>query len=64
MKESEFWERMDAHLGRAYARTWASQQHLTRLDGLTVEGALAAGYSCKQVWRVVAAALDLAPSDS
>ncbi len=64
MKESEFWERMELHLGRSYARAWASQQTLTALDGLTVDAALAAGHSCKQVWRVVAAALDLSASDS
>lgn len=55
---------MDRHLGHAYARAWASQQHLTRLDGLTVEDALAAGHSCKQVWRAVAATLELAASES
>lgn len=64
MKESEFWERMDHQLGRAYARVWADQQHLAELDGRTVTDALARGWECKQVWRAVASALELPLRDS
>jgi len=64
MKESEFWERMDFHLGRAYSRVWADQQYLAGLDGRTVTTALAEGWECKQVWRAVAAALELPLRDS
>lgn len=64
MKESEFWERMETHLGRGYARIWASQQSLTELGSRTVDDALARGMSCKQVWRAVAASLELPLRDS
>ncbi|MDN5727708.1 MAG: DUF3046 domain-containing protein [Propionibacteriales bacterium] len=64
MKESEFWQRMDHHLGGGYARVWAMQHHLGDLGGRTVDEALAEGFSCKQVWRAVAAALELSPSES
>lgn len=59
MKHTEFWERLDAALGPAYSRSWASMFVLTELDGRTVDEALAAGVSPKQVWRAVWAALDL-----
>ncbi|MFW6599915.1 DUF3046 domain-containing protein [Propionibacteriaceae bacterium Y2011] len=64
MKESEFWARMEQALGGSYARVWASQHQLADLGDRTVDEALAAGLACKQVWRVVAAALELPPSDS
>ena len=64
IKESEFWDRMEFHLGKSYARIWASQQHLTELGSRTVDDALAEGVSCKQVWRAVAASLELPLRDS
>jgi hypothetical protein len=54
---------MDAALGSAYARTWAKEQVLAGLDGLTVQEALDAGWDTKAVWRVVWRALELPPHD-
>ena len=63
MRHTEFWARMDAALGTAYARTWAAQHVMAELGGRTVEEALAAGVPPKEVWRAVWAALELPPSD-
>ena len=62
MRHTEFWQRMDLVLGPAYARVWAQQQHLSALDGRTVDEALAAGEPPKVVWRAVAEALSLPQS--
>lgn len=63
MKHSEFWVRMDHHLGEAYARVWAESHVLGILGGLTVDEALAAGETPKTVWRAVWATLELPASD-
>jgi Protein of unknown function (DUF3046) len=63
MRLTEFWSRMDRHLGPAYARTWAETQVLAELDGRTVTEALEAGESAKSVWRAVWAHLQLPPSE-
>lgn len=63
MKHSEFWVRMDHHLGDTYARSWASSQVIGGLGGKTVDEALAEGESPKHVWRAVHAALHLPPSE-
>ena len=55
MRLTDFWERMDLTFGRAYARSWASDQHLASLDGRTVEETLAAGEDTREVWRAVCA---------
>jgi hypothetical protein len=59
MKHTEFWNRMDAALGPAYARSWASMFVITDLDGRTVDEALAAGVPPKEIWRAVWAVLGL-----
>ena len=59
MRHTEFWARMEQALGPAYARSWASMFVLGDLGGRTVDEALAAGVSPKEVWRAVWAALDL-----
>jgi hypothetical protein len=59
VKHTEFWARLDAALGPAYSRSWASIYVLTDLDGRTVDEALAAGVPPKEVWRVVWAVLGL-----
>lgn len=59
MRHTEFWDRMEAALGPAYARSWASMQVLGELGGRTVDEALAAGIAPKQVWRAVWAVLEL-----
>ena len=63
MRLTEFWARMDHHLGPAYARTWAETQVISELGGRTVTEALAAGESAKNVWRAVWKYLELPPRD-
>ncbi|MEU4193688.1 DUF3046 domain-containing protein [Kribbella sp. NPDC026611] len=63
MRLTEFWARMDQHLGPAYARTWAETQVVQELDGRTVVEALADGEPAKLVWRAVWAHLQLPASD-
>lgn len=59
MRNSEFWSRMEQHLGTGYARVWSRQQHLRDLGGRTVDEALANGEPPKVVWRAVWACLEL-----
>lgn len=63
MRHTEFWERMEAALGKSYARTWAEQHVMANLKGRTASQALAAGESPKQVWRAVWETLGLPPRD-
>jgi hypothetical protein len=62
MRLTEFWERMDEHLGATYATSFARDHVITELDGLTVEQALEAGVETKQVWRAVVTAANLPES--
>ena len=62
MRLTEFWERMDEHLGATYATSFARDHVITELDGLTVEQALKAGVETKQVWRAVVTAANLPES--
>lgn len=57
MRHTEFWARMEAELGAAYAPVWARQQVLGALGGRTPEAALDQGVPPKQVWYAVAAVL-------
>lgn len=63
MRLTEFWARMDTHLGPTYASTWAETQSLPELNGRTVVEALADGEHAKAVWRAVWAHLQLPASD-
>ncbi|MER7250066.1 DUF3046 domain-containing protein [Kribbella sp. NBC_00662] len=63
MRLTEFWARMDHHLGPAYARTWAETQVVQELGGRTVVEALADGEAAKVVWRAVWAHLNLPASE-
>lgn len=63
MRLTEFWTRMEHHLGRTYARTWAETQVVPELEGRTVTEALAAGESAKSVWRAVWEHLELPASE-
>jgi hypothetical protein len=60
---TEFWRRMDQHLGATYARTWARDHVLADLGERTVMQALDAGWDVKDVWRAVWRALELPPSE-
>ncbi|MEQ4204812.1 DUF3046 domain-containing protein [Actinopolymorpha sp. B17G11] len=63
MRLTEFWRRMDQHLGDTYARTWARDHVLADLGERTVQQALDAGWDAKDVWRAVWRALELPPSE-
>ena len=63
MRLTEFWNRMAAHLGAAYATSYAHDQVLPQLGGRTVDQALASGDDVKAVWRAVVEALELPPSE-
>ena len=59
MRHTEFWQRMERHLGSAYARTWAYEQVLPELEERTVVQALDEGWPPKTVWRAVWSRLEL-----
>jgi len=63
MRHTEFWERLEAALGPAYARSWATLFVMAELGGRTAQQALDAGESPKEVWRAVWAALELPAKD-
>lgn len=63
MRLTEFWARMESHLGPAYARSWAKDQVLSQLGGRSVQQALDEGMDTKTVWRAVADALELPRRD-
>ncbi len=58
MRLTDFWERMDAVLGPAYARSWAEDVVLPGL-GCTAVQAIAAGVDTREVWRAVCATIDV-----
>jgi hypothetical protein len=53
MRFTEFWARLDRHLGPAYSRTWAQQKVIGDLGGRTAQQALDAGIPPKEVWAAV-----------
>jgi hypothetical protein len=59
---TEFWARMSALLGPAYADSYARDQVLATLGSRTVVQALADGEDAKDVWRAVLAAQESARS--
>lgn len=63
MRLSEFWARMDQHLGANYAPTWARQFVIAELDSRTAQQALDAGVPAQRVWRAVHRALELPASE-
>jgi hypothetical protein len=63
VRHTEFWSRMEAALGPAYARSWASQFVLAELGERTVVEALDAGEPPKAVWAAVWRALGLPASE-
>ncbi|BDM71814.1 hypothetical protein HEK616_53010 [Streptomyces nigrescens] len=56
-----FWQRMADHFGAAYADSFARDHVMSGLGGRTVQEALDAGWSAKEVWRVVCAVMDVPP---
>ncbi len=64
VRHTEFWTRMEQALGSsAYARHWSEQQVIAALGGRTVDEALAAGETPKDVWRAVREKLELPASE-
>lgn len=59
MRLTEFWERMRAQFGDAYAESVAKDQVLAALGDRTVSQALADGENVKTVWRAVAETFDV-----
>jgi hypothetical protein len=55
---TDFWSRMEARFGRAYARSVAADYRLPAL-GVTVDEALALGVDVKEVWRAVCDEFDV-----
>ncbi|HMI25818.1 MAG TPA: DUF3046 domain-containing protein [Streptosporangiaceae bacterium] len=53
MRLTEFWDRMNAQFGDAYAQSVAKDYVFGQLGGRTVERALADGVDAKVVWRAV-----------
>lgn len=62
MRLTDFWERMAAALGPAYARSWSADMHIAALDGRTVDQALSDGVDTLEVWRAVHQTLGLHPA--
>ncbi|MEZ0089682.1 DUF3046 domain-containing protein [Streptacidiphilus sp. EB129] len=59
MRLTEFWNRMNAHFGPAYAESFAGDHVMSELGGRTVREALDAGWEAKDVWRVVCTSMDV-----
>lgn len=59
MKHSEFWARMEQHLGVGYARVWADTQVIGGLGSRTVAEAFEAGEMPETIWRAVHSHLGL-----
>ncbi len=59
---TEFWARMRAQFGEAYAQSVAKDYVFEKLDGRTIERALADGVDAKRVWRAVCDTFDVPES--
>lgn len=56
MRLTDFWARLEAVFGEAYAASVAADQVLPELQGRTVDQALNAGVPASAVWRAVCVA--------
>ena len=56
---TEFWARMRAQFGDGYAQSAAKDYVFEKLDGRTIERALADGEDAKKVWRAVCDTFDV-----
>jgi len=63
VRHTEFWDRLERALGRAYAGSWAEQFVMADLENRTAGEALRAGVPPKRVWAAVWAALELPSRD-
>lgn len=62
MRHTEFWARLDAALGVAFARHWAETQVIGELGSRTPVEALERGESPKRVWAACWRTLELPES--
>lgn len=62
MRLTEFWARMRAQFGEAYAQSVAKDYIFEKLGGVTIERALAEGQDAKLVWRAVCDTFDVPES--
>ncbi len=53
VRVTDFWDRMRAVLGPAYAESFARDQVLAELGGRTIVEAMAAGVDTKTVWQAL-----------
>jgi hypothetical protein len=58
MRLTDFWDRMDAVFGAAYARSWAHDFVLPDLQ-MTVLEAIGSGVDTKEIWRAVCATAEV-----
>lgn len=63
VRQTEFWQRMEARFGAAYARSYAADQVLATLRGRSVVQALEDGDDVKSVWRAVCDAAQVPAAD-
>lgn len=63
MRHTEFWDRLERHLGESYYRVWAEQFVIADLGRRTPQEALDAGIPPKQVWAAVWEVLELPPAE-
>jgi hypothetical protein len=63
MRHTEFWSRLEHHLGTGYYRSWAEQFVISDLGRRTPQEALDAGIPPKQVWAAVREVLELPPTE-
>jgi hypothetical protein len=59
MRLTEFWRRMNACFGEAYADSFARDQVIAALGGRTIHEALTQGMEVKDVWRAVCATVEV-----
>jgi hypothetical protein len=63
VRHTEFWSRLEQHLGSSYYRSWAELFVIADLGRRTPKEALDAGIPPKQVWAAVWRVLELPASE-
>ena len=55
MRLTEFWGRLEQAFGSAYARSLATDQSFSALQGRTIDQSIAQGVDTATIWRAVVA---------
>ncbi|MEU7902059.1 DUF3046 domain-containing protein [Actinoplanes sp. NPDC049118] len=55
MRLTDFWERLEQAFGPAYARSLATDQSFSALQGRTIDQSIAQGVDTATIWRAVVA---------